>query len=148
LLADADFAGQLAGRPDMVEHLTTAKISGKQISGGHDLNTFNDALAANGGAILGKPKELAPGIFYVEYSIKNSEKSAFKTVYDPTIYPNMPSMTVDAVNRGLVRYQIDGNLEQLVVVNGVQFNVQVSLKPGSAPSVRTAYPVGLVGKGK
>jgi hypothetical protein len=148
LLADADFAGQLAGRPDMVEHLTTAKISGKQISGGHDLNTFNDALAANGGAILGKPKELAPGIFYVEYSIKNSEKSAFKTVYDPTIYPNMPSMTVDAVNRGLVRYQIDGNLEQLVVVNGVQFNVQVSLKPGSVPSVRTAYPVGLVGKGK
>jgi filamentous hemagglutinin len=82
------------------------------------------------------------------YSIKNSTKTSVKTVYDPIIYPNMPAMTVDAVNKGLINFQVNGKIEQLVVVNGVQFNVQISLKAESTPTVRTAYQVGLVNKGK
>ena len=148
LLPDADFADQFIGRPDIVDHLTTTTVSSKQISGGHDMVNFIDALSASGGAIFVVPKELASGIFEVEYSIKNSTKTSVKTIYDPIIYPNMPTMTVDAVNKGLINFQINGKIEQLVVVDGVQFNVQISLKLGAPATVRTAYPVGLVTKGK
>ena len=44
LLPDADFAGQGTVRPDLASHLVDAGVSGKQISGGHNLDNFTTAL--------------------------------------------------------------------------------------------------------
>jgi filamentous hemagglutinin len=144
LLADADFAGQLAGRTDIVDHLINPGISGKQISGGHDFTSFKTALTNAGGVIVGTPVETGTGIYSVEYQLPNSKKPFTKTVYDPALYPEMPSMTVEAVNKALVQYQITGNVNQTVVVKGVKFTVPISLKPNLPPTVRTAYPSGVV----
>jgi hypothetical protein len=148
MLPDANFTGQMVGRGDIIDHLTVGAVSGKQISGGHDLNNFKATLATNGGSLVGESMELSPGIFEVKYMLKDSKKVFAKTVYDPVLYPNMQGLTVTAVNKALINYQLTGNPNQAVEIGGVVFQVPISIKPGSSPTVRTAYPIGLTPKGK
>ena len=116
LLPDADFAGQFSARPDLEQHLTKATVSGKQISGGHDLDNFKTALKDAGGVEISRT-EVAPGIYEVEYQLPKAKKSAQKTLYDPKMYPDMPSLTSEAASKALMQYQITGELTQKITVN-------------------------------
>ncbi|MYN21245.1 hypothetical protein GTP81_31370, partial [Rugamonas sp. FT107W] len=48
----------------------------------------------------------------------------------------------EAAARALVQYQITGEIEQRIVVKGIEFNVNIGSKPGQPAAVKTAYPVG------
>uniref|UniRef100_UPI001B8D31C5 hemagglutinin repeat-containing protein n=1 Tax=Collimonas humicola TaxID=2825886 RepID=UPI001B8D31C5 len=142
LLPDADFAGRGAVRTDLTDHLINSGISGKQISGGHDLNTFNTALNDAGGTVVSQV-EKAPGIYEVQYQLPKATKPATKTVYDPSTYPNIPDMASTAANKALTQYQLTGDLSPIVEVNGVKFSVPIRIQNGQ-PYVPTAFPVGVV----
>jgi hypothetical protein len=142
LLPEADFAGRGTVRPDLVEHLTDSAKKGKQINGGHDMNSFNATLNQAGGKVLSKV-EKAPGIYEVEYQLPNSSKSFPKTIYDPAMYPNMPNMVNEAAAKGLYQYHKTGLVEQTVVLNGIKFTVNVKFPKGQ-PAITTVYPSGVV----
>nr|WP_308937213.1 hemagglutinin repeat-containing protein [Duganella vulcania] len=91
-LPDADFAGQFPVRSDLEQHLSNATISGRQISGGHDMENFAAALKDAGGTEVSRT-EIAPGIYDVKYQLPKAKRNAEKTLYDPKLYPDMPSMT-------------------------------------------------------
>ncbi|MDR2155129.1 MAG: CdiA family toxin C-terminal domain-containing protein, partial [Burkholderiaceae bacterium] len=141
LLPDADFLGRGVVRSDLTDHLVNATTSGKQISGGHDLNNFTTALNDAGGSIVSKI-ETAPGIYEVKYQLPNAAKLAVKTIYDPAVYPNMLDMANTAASKALYQYQSTGNISQVVVVDGVNFSVPIRIQNGQ-PYVPTAYPVGV-----
>ncbi|WP_254699954.1 CdiA family toxin C-terminal domain-containing protein [Trinickia violacea] len=141
LLPDADFAGRGNVRPDLTDHLTNAGLSGKQISGGHDMNNFVSALNDAGGTILSQT-ENAPGIYEVQYQLPNATKPATKTIFDPSVYPNMADMASTAAGKALMQYQMTGSTVQTVVVDGVQFSVPIKMQNG-VPYVPTAFPIGV-----
>ncbi|MCU6498322.1 hemagglutinin repeat-containing protein [Rugamonas sp. A1-17] len=141
LLPDADFAGQFVPRPDLEKHLIDATVSGKQISGGHDMESFKTALNDAGGTEISRT-EVAPGIYEVEYQLPKAKKSAEKTLFDPKMYPDMPAMTSAAANKALMNYQITGEVVQKVTINGMKFNVNIKVTAGAPATVRTAYPIG------
>ncbi|WP_123632991.1 filamentous hemagglutinin N-terminal domain-containing protein [Pseudomonas viridiflava] len=142
LLPDADFVGRGVVRPDLKDHLVDATRSGKQISGGHDMDSFMQALTEYSGTISSKI-EVAPGIYKVEYQLPNSTKDAVKTVYDPKTYPDMPNMANEAAYKALLQYQVTGNSLQEVVVGKVRFQVPINIK-SEQMYVPTAFPVGVV----
>jgi filamentous hemagglutinin len=116
-------------------------MSGKQISGGHNINEFNMVLNKAGGTVVSKV-ETGPGIYEIQYQLPNSNKPAVKTVFDPVRYPNMENMANTAANRALLEYQLTGNSAPIIQVNGINFDVRIAVRPGEPPSVRTAFPVG------
>ncbi|MDO8342614.1 MAG: hemagglutinin repeat-containing protein [Cellvibrio sp.] len=68
------------------EHLIYAKISGKQVSGGHNMDEFNK-LVANGDVTILNKIEISPGIYEIEYQVAGKTPIDIpKTVYDPKIY--------------------------------------------------------------
>lgn len=85
--------------------------------------------------------EKGPGIYEVQYQLPNATKPAIKTIYDPSMYPEMANMASTAANKALVQYQITGVAEQKVVVNGIEFFVPIRVTAGKPPSVPTAYPI-------
>ncbi|MBI5784588.1 MAG: DUF637 domain-containing protein [Rhodocyclales bacterium] len=141
LLPDADFVGRGAVRSDLADHLVNATISGKQISGGHDLNSFATALSDAGGNVLSQI-EKAPGIYEIQYALPTTSKQFTKTVYDPAIYPDMPEMAMLAAHKALIQFQVNGSILQVVNVNGIRFAVPIRMQNGTA-FVPTAYPVGV-----
>nr|WP_314623562.1 hemagglutinin repeat-containing protein [uncultured Noviherbaspirillum sp.] len=141
LQPEADFAGRGTIRVDLTDHLVKPQISGKQISGGHDMNEFTMLLNKAGGTVVSKV-EAGPGIYEIQYQLPNSNKPAVKTVFDPVQYPNMENMVNTAANRGLMEYQLTGNAAPVVQVNGINFDIRIAVRPGEPPSVRTAFPVG------
>ncbi|WP_285427915.1 filamentous hemagglutinin N-terminal domain-containing protein [Pseudomonas sp. lyk4-R2A-8] len=143
LLPDADFIGRGIVRTDLADHLVNAAISGKQISGGHNLENFMQALKDASGTISGKPLEVAPGIYKVEYKLPNATKDAVKTVYDPKVYPEMSDMASDAARRALIQYQATGERLQEVIVGKLRFQVPINIKDGEM-YVPTAFPIGVV----
>ncbi|WP_285360132.1 filamentous hemagglutinin N-terminal domain-containing protein [Pseudomonas sp. fls2-241-TYG-175] len=142
LLPEADFVGRGSVRPDLKDHLVDPILSGKQISGGHDLEKFEQAMNVYSGTTISKA-EIAPGIFKVEYQLPNSKRSALKTVYDPKVYPDMPSMANEAAHKALIQYQATGKMSQEVVVGNIKFQVPVNIR-GEDMYVPTAFPVGVV----
>ncbi|WP_053186467.1 hypothetical protein [Pseudomonas kilonensis] len=92
---------------------------------------------------LSSKVEVAPGIYKVEYQLPTAKKDALKTVYDPKVYPDMPSMANEAAHKALIQYQSTGNAIQEVVVRNVRFQVPVNIK-GEQMYVPTAFPIGVV----
>ena len=143
MLPEANFAGQIPVRTDLESHLVNASVSGRQISGGHNMNSFDDVLANSGGAIVSKI-EISPGIYDVKYYLPGKNYPAgypTKTLYDPAIYSDaqMGMMARDAAAKGMIQYQVTGVAEQVVVINGVKFYVPINK---ATNSVRTVFPVG------
>nr|WP_260406922.1 DUF637 domain-containing protein [Pseudomonas cichorii] len=141
LLPDADFVGRGVVRPDLKDHLVDATRSGKQISGGHDLENFMQALTEHSGT--SSRFEVAPGIYKVEYRLPNATKDAVKTVYDPKVYPDMVNMANEAAHKALIQYQLTGGSVQEVVVGKVRFQVPINIR-GEQVYVPTAFPIGVV----
>jgi filamentous hemagglutinin len=141
LQPEADFAGRGLVREDLSSHLTTASRSGKQISGGHEIDNFTTALNDAGGKVLSRA-EKAPGIYEIEYQLPGATKSATKTVYDPALYPKMTEMANTVANKGLMQYQQTGDLSSTVVVEGIKFTVPIKIQKGT-PYVPTVIPTGL-----
>ncbi|RMR58727.1 DUF637 domain-containing protein, partial [Pseudomonas cichorii] len=141
LLPDADFVGRGVVRPDLKDHLVDATRSGKQISGGHDLENFMQALTEHSGT--SSRFEVAPGIYKVEYRLPNATKDAVKTVYDPKVYPDMANMANEAAHKALIQYQLTGGSVQEVVVGKVRFQVPINIR-GEQVYVPTAFPIGVV----
>ncbi|WP_240994786.1 CdiA family toxin C-terminal domain-containing protein [Pseudomonas viridiflava] len=142
LLPEADFVGRGSVRPDLKDHLVDPILSGKQISGGNDLEKFEQAMNVYSGTTISNA-EIAPGIFKVEYQLPNSKRSALKTVHDPKVYPDMPSMANEAAYKALIQYQATGKMSQEVVVGNIKFQVPVNIR-GEDMYVPTAFPVGVV----
>jgi filamentous hemagglutinin len=141
LLPEAEFAGRGTIRSDLNEHVNNAVVSGKQISGGHNMVEFNKTLEDAGGTIIYK-KEVANGIFEIQYQLPNGSKVATKTVYDPEIYTNMPEMATMAANKALIQYQLTGKLAQKVTIDGIQFDVPIKIQNG-VPYIATVFPIGV-----
>ncbi|MCK9697470.1 CdiA family toxin C-terminal domain-containing protein [Pseudomonas syringae] len=142
LLPDADFVGRGVVRTDLKDHLVGATRSGKQISGGHDMENFMKELTESSGSISSKV-EVAPGIYRVEYQLPKSTRDAVKTVYDPKVYPDMPNMANEAAYKALLQYQLTGNTLQEVVVGKVRFQVPVNIRDEQM-YVPTAFLIGIV----
>ena len=162
---DASFAGGVPVRPrdgktpagtaqtdtPIGQHLIQAEIKTikgqpSAIAGGHNIDNFNQALQTNGGQVIGKPVEVAPGIYQVEYRLPGTVgKNEFKTVYDPAKYTDaqMASMANEAVGRAIYQWNNSGGVgsKEFVVVNGVKFEVPISSYKGQV-YVPTAYPAG------
>jgi filamentous hemagglutinin len=115
-LSEADYAGRGTVRVDLTDHIVNPTVSGRKISGGHELNNFNMALNDAGGTILSSV-EKGPGIYEIQYQLPNSPKPAIKTVYDANTYPNMESMANLASARALMQNQITGVAEQKIIVD-------------------------------
>ena len=141
LLSEADYAGRGTVRVDLTDHIVNPQISGKQISGGHDIYEFNMLLNKAGGTVISKV-ETGPGIYEIYYQLPIANKPSVKTVFDPVQYPDMDNMANIAANRGLLEYQRTGNAAPIIQVNGVNFDIRIAVRPGEPPSVRTAFPVG------
>jgi hypothetical protein len=161
---DADFAGQIPVRPrdgrvsegtpvtetPLARHLIEANVSsnGKLVEGGHNMSNFDAAVTGAGGSVTSR-REVAPGIWELTYQLPGGKEQP-KTVYDPARYSDtqMANMANEAAARGLMQYQVTGNREQVVVVNGVTFFVPIRV-PGknvgpaspAQPYVPTAYPI-------
>jgi filamentous hemagglutinin len=86
---------------------------------------------------------LATGIYQLEYQLPGATKAYPKTVYDPSLYPNMDELANFAANKGLVQYQMTGDLLNVVVVDGIKFTVPIKIKNG-IPYVPTVFPTGVV----
>jgi len=142
LLPDADFIGRGIVRTDLANHLVNTAVSGKQISGGHNLENFMQALKDASGTISSK-LEVAPGIYKIEYQLPSATKDAVKTVFDPKVYPEMSSMANEAAHRALIQYQVSGEALQEVIVGKLRFQVPVNIKNGEM-YVPTAFPIGVV----
>ena len=164
---DASFAGGVPVRPrdgqvpagtaqvdtPIAKHLIEAEIKNYKgqpaaISGGHNMDNFNQALQANGGKVIGTQKEVASGIYQVEYRLPGTVgKNEFKTVYDPAKYSDqqMASMANEAVGRGIYQWNKSGMDKvpdvQFVDVGGVRFEVPISSFKGKVYAP-TAFPSG------
>lgn len=156
---DADFAGQIPVRPrdgDVAPgtpvtdtplglHLIGAQVTGTGrnavISGGHNMDNFQAALATAGGSLIGKPVEIAPGIFEVQYQLPGGRVQP-KTVYDPAKYSDaqMANMASEAAAKAIIQWGTNGNPKQIVEINGVSFYIPISNR-GGKPHVPTAFPV-------
>ena len=121
-------------RPDLADHLVNPTVSGKQLSGGHDLTNFNTALSDANGVVVSKI-EKGPGIYEIQYQLPNATKPATKTVYDAAMYPNMTDMANTAANKALIQYQITGKIDPTIVVSGITFDVRIAVPLGGC-SVR------------
>ena len=140
LQPEADFSGRGTIRGDLTDHLVNPQRSGKQISGGHDMNEFSVLLNKAGGTVVSKV-EAGPGIFEIQYQLPNAARPSTKTVYDPYMYPDMPNMANMAANKALIQFQLTGIAEQNVTVNGIEFFVPIRITPGKPTSIPTAYPL-------
>lgn len=144
LLPEANFAGQIPTRADLENHLANAQVSGRQISGGHNMTNFENTLLGEGGRIVAKT-EIVPGVYEVQYQLPKglNKAPATKTVYDPSIYSDaqMSIMASEAAARAQIQYQISGDPRQYVKVNDVWFYVPIG-KDG----IRTVYPSNPPGK--
>lgn len=152
LLPDADFAGRIPVRSDLIAHLTDAKVSGRQISGGHNESNFMAALNDAKGAVDGKT-EIAPGVTEVQYKLPGKEyPNGFptKTVYDPKVYSDtkIADMAQEAASKGMLKYMQGGYRPGDVLdipVNGINFQVPIkdlNKTPGGSASlyVPSVYP--------
>ncbi len=165
--ADSNFAGGVPIRPidgvvqpgtaqiatPIAKHLIDAEIRlNKQgqpasVSGGHNMDNFTQVLQANGGQVIGTPKEVASGIYQVEYRLPGTTgKNELKTVYDPVKFSDaqMASMANEAVGRAIYQWTKTGTKVpdiQFVEVNGIKFEVPIS-KYKKQIYVPTAYPSG------
>jgi hypothetical protein len=165
--ADASYAGGVPVRPrdgqvpvgtdqintPIAKHLIDVEIKTfkgqpSSISGGHNMDNFNQAVRANGGQVQGAPKEVAPGIFEIEYKMPGTVgKNPTKTAYDPAKYSDaqMASMANEAVGRAIYQWNKAGTGKvpdiQFVDVNGIKFEVPISSHKGQV-YVPTAYPSG------
>ncbi len=98
--------------------------------------------------MIGTPKEVASGIYQVEYRLPGtvSGKTETKTVYDPAKYSDqqMASMANEAVGRGIYQWQKNGGIstKEFVDVGGIKFEVPISSFKGKI-YVPTAYPSGM-----
>jgi filamentous hemagglutinin len=137
----------------IAKHLIEAEIKNYKgqpaaISGGHNMDNFNQALQANGGQVIGTPKEVASGIYQVEYRLPGTVgKNEFKTVYDTAKYSDqqMASMANEAVSRGIYQWNKSGMGKvpdvQFVDVGGIRFEVPISSFKGKV-YIPTAFPSG------
>jgi hypothetical protein len=165
---DASFAGGVPVRPrdgqvpagtaqvdtPIAKHLIEAEIKTNKlgqpivVSGGHNMDNFNQSLQANGGQVIGTPKQVASGIYEVEYRLPGMRQGQVetKTVYDPTKYSDqqMASMANEAVGRGIYQWQKNGGIstKEFVDVGGIKFEVPISSFKGKI-YVPTAYPSGM-----
>ena len=164
--ADSTFAGSIPIRPKdgqvlsgttqidtpIARHLIEAEIKtykgqASSISGGHNMDNFNQTLQANGGKVIGMPKEVANGIYEIEYKMPGTVgKNPTKTVYDPTKFSDaqMASMANEAVGRAIYQWgKSSGKVPdvQFVEVNGVKFEVPINKYKGQV-YVPTAFPSG------
>ena len=166
--ADSTYAGDVPVRPKdgtvpsgtaqadtpIGKHLIEAEVKTykgqpSEIAGGHNMDNFNQTLQANGGQVIGLPKEVAPGIYQVEYRLPGTRQgeTKTKTVYDPAMYTDtqMATMANDAVGRAIYQWNKEGTGKvpdvQFVTVNGVKFEVPISSYKGSI-YVPTAFPSG------
>jgi hypothetical protein len=163
--ADAHFAGEVPIRPrdgvvepgtaqidtPIAKHLIDAEIKlNKQgqptsVSGGHNMDNFNQALQVNGGQVIGAPKEVASGIYQVEYRLPGTRQGEIeiKTVYDPAKYSDaqMASMANEAVGRAIYQWNASGGVstKEFVTVAGIRFEVPFNKYKGQV-YVPTAYP--------
>jgi filamentous hemagglutinin len=149
MLAEADFAGRIPTRADLQNHLINAQISGKQISGGHNLVNFENTLQG-AGQIVSKI-EIAPGVYEIEYKLANKnyvsngvEVLPKKTVYDPAVYSDskMSSMATEAAARAQIQFQVTGKTEQYVKVGDIWFfsPVNIDKVTGTVNGIRTVFP--------
>jgi filamentous hemagglutinin len=165
--ADASFAGGVPVRPKdgqvpagtaqtdtpIGKHLIEAEVKlykgqPSSISGGHNMDNFNQTLQANGGQVIGTPKVVAPGIYEIEYRMPGTVgKNPTKTVYDPAKYSDtqMALMANEAVGKAIYQWNKAGAGKipdvQLVEINGIKFEVPISSYKGQV-YVPTAYPSG------
>lgn len=98
------------------------------MSGGNNLENFVQVLKDASGTISSKPLEVAPGIYMVGYKLPNATKDAVKTVYDPTVYPEMLNMASDAARIALIQYQVTGERLHEVIVGKLRFQVPINIK--------------------
>jgi filamentous hemagglutinin len=166
---DASFAGGVPVRPrdgqvpagtaqvdtPIAKHLIEAEIKTNKlgqpivVSGGHNMDNFNQSLQANGGQVIGTPKQVASGIYEVEYRLPGMRQGQVetKTVYDPAKYSDqqMASMANEAVGRGIYQWNKSGMGKvpdvQFVDVGGIKFEVPISSYRDKV-YVPTAYPSG------
>ena len=163
--ADSTFAGSIPIRPKdgqvlsgttqidtpIARHLIEAEIKtykgqASSISGGHNMDNFNQTLQANGGKVIGMPKEVANGIYEIEYKMPGTVgKNPTKTVYDPTKFSDaqMASMANEAVGRAIYQWGKNGGVssKEIVEVGGIKFEVPIGKYKGQL-YVPTAYPYG------
>jgi hypothetical protein len=165
--ADASFGGGVPVRPrdgqvpsgtaqidtPIAKHLIDAQVNTNRqglpssINGGHNMDNFNQTLQANGGQVVGSPKEVAPGIYQVEYRLPGTaqNKVETKTIYDPAKYTDvqMASMANEAVGRAIYQWNAGGGTsrKEFVTVNGIKFEVPIGSYRGQV-YVPTAYPSG------
>ena len=166
--ADSNFAGGVPVRPrdgvvlpgtaqidtPIAKHLIEAEIKTNRqgqattVSGGHNMDNFNQILQTNGGQVIGTPREVAPGIYQVEYRLPGTRHGEVetKTVYDPAKYSDaqMASMANEAVGRAVYQWNKTGTKVpdiQFVEVNGIKFEVPISVYKKQV-YVPTAYPSG------
>ncbi|WPB59205.1 CdiA family toxin C-terminal domain-containing protein [Xylophilus sp. GOD-11R] len=147
MLAEADFAGRIPTRGDLENHLVNPTVSGRQISGGHNMNNFQNTLDGAGGTVISK-KEVSPGIYEIEYFLPKGagKEPQIKTVYDPSVYSDTQiiAMANEAAARAQINFQTTGIKDQHVLVNGVKFftPIKINAKTGKLMGIQTAYPVG------
>lgn len=141
LQPEADFAGRGLIREDLPTHLTNASQSGRQISGGHEIDNFITTLNDLGGTVRSRV-EKAPGIYEIEYQLPGAQKVATKTVYEPKMYPRMTEIANTAASKGLINYQQTGDLSSSVIVEGIKFTVPIRIQNG-VPYVPTVIPTGV-----
>ena len=96
--------------------------------------------------MIGSPKEVAPGIYKVEYRMPGTVgENRKKTVYDPAKYSDaqMASMANEAVGRAIYHWKAGGGVsnKEFVTVNGVKFEVPISSYKGKV-YIPTAFPSG------
>jgi filamentous hemagglutinin len=164
--ADSTYAGDVPVRPKdgpvtsgttqtdtpIGKHLIEAEVKTykgqpSEIAGGHNMDNFNQTLQANGGQVIGLPKEVAPGIYQVEYRLPGTRQgeTKTKTVYDPAMYTDaqMATMANDAAARAIYQWNRGGGVTnvEFVMVNGVKFEVPISQYKGK-PYIPTAFPSG------
>ncbi|WP_349627575.1 hemagglutinin repeat-containing protein [Herbaspirillum sp. C9C3] len=143
LLHEADFAGRIPVREDLIDHLRNGKIAGKEISGGHNEENFMQTLVSAKGTLVSRT-EVAPGIYEIEYRLpKGSGKTPkTKTVYDPKVHDDisMGNSAQEAAAKGMIQYQSgegykhpNGSMVLDVQVNGINFKVPIN--NGRIPSV-------------
>jgi hypothetical protein len=143
MLAEADFASRIPIRADLENHLVNAKVSGREISGGHNMENFESTLQTAGGTVVSKT-EVAPGVYEVQYKLPKGmdREPRTKTVYAPSVYSDaqMASMAGDAAAKGIIQYQLTGSSQQEVVVNGIKFFVPIK-STASGPIVPSVFPI-------
>jgi hypothetical protein len=133
---------QAASRSALVVHLEDAVVVKNAISGGHNAVNFNATLAANQGVILSS-RDLAPGIREVTYRLSGASRDSIKTIYDPVLYSQVPSLAPTVAREALASFAVNRQASQVVVVNGIRFNAIISPR-FNLPRVVTFYPIGVV----